>query len=200
MHLFLSSYSTLECCSTSQAPDTLIHNLSLSLSLCPTTNRGIQNGYLVGIYTRCIHVFARLAPICVLIRCLLAKFLHRSSVGSLLRVRCWLGGRWRERGWLSSAEDTPILPSRSIFLSSFSPTPSFEQKRKFFLKSLLISRTEGCATCLEVGGQIALSFFYAWKVASLHLIFVQHPILSSPPPLARLRTRSVGAFLLCVRL
>ena len=35
--------------------------------------------------------FARLASICVLSRCLLTNFLHRSSVRSLLRVRCWLG-------------------------------------------------------------------------------------------------------------
>ncbi len=41
-------------------------------------------------YTRCMRVFARLAPICVLSRCLVTKFLHRSSLGSLLRVRCWL--------------------------------------------------------------------------------------------------------------
>ncbi len=41
--------------------------------------------------TRCVHVFARLAPTCMLGRCLLEKFLHRSSVESLLRVPCWLG-------------------------------------------------------------------------------------------------------------
>ncbi len=41
--------------------------------------------------TRCMHIFARLAPICTLSRCLLTKFLHWSSVGSLLRVCCcWL--------------------------------------------------------------------------------------------------------------
>ncbi len=39
-----------------------------------------------------VHIFARLAPICTLSQCLLTKFLHRSSVRSLLRVRCWLGG------------------------------------------------------------------------------------------------------------
>ncbi len=49
-----------------------------------------------------VHVactfFARLASICMLSRCLLTKFLRRSSVRSLLRVRCWLGeGGWRER-------------------------------------------------------------------------------------------------------
>ena len=42
-----------------------------------------------------VHVactfFARSAPIRILGRCLLVNFLRRSSVGSLLRVRCWLG-------------------------------------------------------------------------------------------------------------
>ena len=38
-------------------------------------------------------VFARSAPFCMLSRCSLTKFLHRSSGGSLLRVRCWLGTR-----------------------------------------------------------------------------------------------------------
>ncbi len=43
-------------------------------------------------YAHVAHTFlhARL-PICVLRRCLLPKFLRRSSVGSLLRVRCWSG-------------------------------------------------------------------------------------------------------------
>ncbi len=41
-------------------------------------------------YTLFTH-FARLAPICMLSRCLFSKILHWSSVGSLLRVRCWLG-------------------------------------------------------------------------------------------------------------
>ncbi len=47
----------------------------------------------VGTYANCTHVFACLEPVCVLSWCSLTKFLHRSSVGSLLRVRCWLGGR-----------------------------------------------------------------------------------------------------------
>ena len=57
----------------------------------PTNSGGVQNKSSVGTYTRHIHVFARLAPIFMLSRCLLIKFLHRNSVGSLLRVRCWLG-------------------------------------------------------------------------------------------------------------
>ncbi len=51
----------------------------------------MQNGSSVGICTRCVQVFAHLVQTCMLSRCLLTKFLHRSSVGSLLRVCCWLG-------------------------------------------------------------------------------------------------------------
>ena len=57
----------------------------------PTSNGGMQNGSSVGIRTRYVHVFARLAPICMLSRGVLKIFLHRSSGGSLLGVRCWLG-------------------------------------------------------------------------------------------------------------
>ncbi len=57
----------------------------------PTSNGGMQDESPVGIRTNCVHVFACLAPICLLSRRLLTNFLHRSSGGSLLRVRCWLG-------------------------------------------------------------------------------------------------------------
>ena len=40
------------------------------------------------LHTRFLHVWRRFA---MLSRCLVTKFRHRSSVGSLLRVRCWLG-------------------------------------------------------------------------------------------------------------
>ncbi len=50
-----------------------------------------KNGSSVGTCTCCMHVFARLAPIRMLGRCLSTKFLHRISGGRLLRVRCWLG-------------------------------------------------------------------------------------------------------------
>ena len=42
-------------------------------------------------YTLHARFFACLALICVLSLCLLTKFLHWSSVRSLLRVRCWSG-------------------------------------------------------------------------------------------------------------
>ena len=69
----------------------------------PTANGGMQNGSSVRICTQWIHMFARLAPICMPSRWLLTKFLHRSSVGSLLRVRCWLG-----RGPLVEKTSDPI--------------------------------------------------------------------------------------------
>ena len=50
-----------------------------------------KNGSSVGICTRCIHVFACFAPTCMLSQCLLTNFLGRSPLGSLLRLRCWLG-------------------------------------------------------------------------------------------------------------
>ncbi len=64
----------------------------------PTTNGGLQkwklsqNGTLVHIAQAFSHV---LAPIRMLSRCLVTKFLHRSSGGSFLRV----GSCWRVVGW-----------------------------------------------------------------------------------------------------
>ena len=59
----------------------------------PTSNSGMQNEGSVGISAHCVHIFARLAPTHMLSQCLVTKFMHRSSRGSLLRVCCWLG--WR---------------------------------------------------------------------------------------------------------
>ncbi len=59
-------------------------------SYYPTSNGGMQNGSSVGICTRCVHVFARLAPICVLSRCLFNKIsaseLSRKVIKSALLV------------------------------------------------------------------------------------------------------------------
>ena len=55
----------------------------------PTSNGGMQR--------LSWNICTFLALFCTLSRCLLTKLLHRSSVGSLLRVRCWLGER-EERG------------------------------------------------------------------------------------------------------
>ncbi len=56
----------------------------------PTTNGGMQTERSVGMYTRCIHVFARSAPICMLSRCLLkensASELRRKFIKSALLV------------------------------------------------------------------------------------------------------------------
>ncbi len=58
----------------------------------PTTNGGMQNRSSVGIHTQCVHVFARLALICMLSRCLVTKFLRRSSVRTY--QKCAVGWAW----------------------------------------------------------------------------------------------------------
>ena len=56
----------------------------------PTTNGGTQNGCSVGICTRCMHVFARLAPIyyaqSVLINKISASELNRKVIKSALLI------------------------------------------------------------------------------------------------------------------
>ncbi len=79
---------------------------------------GMQNGSSVGTSTHRIHVFFAHIwhPICMFSRCSVTKFLHRSSVGSLLRVCCRLGS-------LSLS----LPPSTSAFCSS----PLCWRKKKF---------------------------------------------------------------------
>ncbi len=51
-------------------------------------------------YAHIAYAFSHvLAPIRMLRRCLLTKFLHRSSLGSLSRVHCWLGKMQPLLGW-----------------------------------------------------------------------------------------------------
>ncbi len=69
----------------------------LKVESFPTTNGGMPNGSSVGTQARCTQVFASLAPICMLRRCFLTKFLHRSSAGSLLRARALLVGYQNSR-------------------------------------------------------------------------------------------------------
>ena len=71
-------------------------------------------------YTLHVHVVAPLAQICMLSRCLVTKFQHRSSAGSLLRVRCWLGSGI----FLSSFSISPPLsPLENVALNAHSPPP-----------------------------------------------------------------------------
>ncbi len=74
-------------------PPCSVSSSSFCSSDYPTTNGGMQNGSSVGIHVQITcTIFARFVQsTCMLSRCLLTKFLHRSSVGSVLRVRCWLG-------------------------------------------------------------------------------------------------------------
>ena len=73
-----------------------------------------KHGSSVGTpHTHCTHVFLHVwRPICMLSRCLAAKSLHRSSGGSLSRVRCWLGT-------VSSSKKKNYSVSRSIFLGGW---------------------------------------------------------------------------------
>ena len=81
----------------------------------PTTNGGLVNGSSVGICIHCIHIFAHLAPVCMLSRFLLAKFLHQSSVESLLKLRCWLGKRIRNLGYTFLKKNRQMLPFLFLF-------------------------------------------------------------------------------------
>ncbi len=85
-----------------------------------------------------LHVWA---PICMLSRCSVTKFLHRSSVGSLLRVRFLLGENlavykiWfldhstfpilshQEGSPLPLLHKPPVLPPSSFFLNTISNIP-----------------------------------------------------------------------------
>ncbi len=50
-----------------------------------------KNGSSVGIRTRCTHFFSCFAPTCELVRCLLTKFLRRSSVGKSIKSALLVG-------------------------------------------------------------------------------------------------------------
>ena len=90
----------------------------------PTTNSGMQNGSSVGIRPRCVHVFACLVPICVLGRCSLATFLHRSSVGSLWRVRCWLGSSLVQDGRQKKNDGLCLNKNQNKYNSNCVPWPA----------------------------------------------------------------------------
>ncbi len=53
--------------------DSAVHHINLWSYVDPTTNGGLQNGSSVGTCPHSLHVFAHLAPICMLSRCLLTK-------------------------------------------------------------------------------------------------------------------------------
>ena len=73
----------------------------------PTNAVACKNGSSVGIRTRCVHgFFCEFGDdFCMLSRCLVTKFLHRSSGESPLRVRCWLGGVHNARGERKDYDD-----------------------------------------------------------------------------------------------
>ena len=67
--------------------------------------------------TRCTHVFGALgADSHALGRCLVAKFLRRSSGGTLLRVHCWLGRLVCVRADLSLSLSLPLFPTHLLYV------------------------------------------------------------------------------------
>ena len=73
------------------------HPIRMHQCTDPTANSDMQKWKLSrNMYTSHARFLLVLAPICKRSRCLLTKFLHRISVGSLLRVRCWLGRHWMQ--------------------------------------------------------------------------------------------------------
>ncbi len=96
----------------------------------------MQNGSSVAICARCIHVFACLAPMRMLSRCLSTKFLHRRSVGSLLSVRHRLLGCLPRNSVLVSLSLSLSLSLLSLSHKSWESSIELmekQQKRVFFV-------------------------------------------------------------------
>ncbi len=88
----------------------------------PTSNGGMRNGSSVGIRTRYVHIFARLAPIWKVSRCLLLKI--SASELSLNFIECVVGrvGRVEERRsseWTIVALEASFRVESSSFLKKF---------------------------------------------------------------------------------
>ena len=70
---------------------------------------------MYALHSRFLHVWRHFAGCS---RCFVAKFLHRSSVGSLLRARCWLG-----QPFLSCTETGVHRPLHNIKVLLYLPSP-----------------------------------------------------------------------------
>ncbi len=127
----------------------------------PTSNSGMQNGSSVRIRTHCKHVFfAFLAPICMLSQCSLAKFLHRSSVGSLLRVHCWLGtteAATPQDSLPSSLGESKAVRGGRINLLPTSHSPAKLGKKRRFLKG--VSNPFRTVIYFNITSEVSNSFF-----------------------------------------
>ncbi len=100
-------------CTTTTQPPTVVCKM------------GAQLGYV-----HCVHIFAHnwCRSVRMLSRWLLTKFLHRSSVGTLIRVRCWLGKKFNLPIFQASFLLTPVWKKGQDFLSclTHSLSPSFQ--------------------------------------------------------------------------
>ena len=109
-----------------------------------------------------IHVVARLAPICMFSRCLLTKFLHRSSVGSLIRV-CVVG-------WEGAPEQA--VPAASMTLKK-EPRSGLKVEERHF------HYTCGAGTIFFLGSTFSLFSFCTrqrwveiWVLTSLEVFSI----------------------------
>ncbi len=117
--------------------------------------------------------FARLAPFRPLSRCLLTKFLHRSSVGSLLRVRRWLGVlriRRQPRGMggacscKSLLSDPPSFPARGASHHHIRPPPPLPAPPP---PPFLAASSLGCHSRHSVMEEILDMFFFLLPLGRL---------------------------------
>ncbi len=79
-----------------------------------------NDGSSVGICARCVTRYLHVwRPICMLGRCSVTKFLHLTSGGSLLRVRCWLGND----GWVFNVSASTFFAQILIREMACPPAP-----------------------------------------------------------------------------
>ena len=127
----------------------------------PTTNGGMQNGTSVGECTGCIHVFERLAPICMLSRCLVTKIsaseLSRRFVKSALLVGVSLHPRMLLSHSLLSSHPLPLR--FSLTQKHLPPPPQLANWVTPFLLSS--SRpTESFTDRLSGGGAVGINILF----------------------------------------
>ncbi len=85
----------------------------------PTTNGGMQNGSPVGACTRCMHVFARSAPSCMLSRCLVTELSASELSRKLIKSPLLVGDAWVFKTWLGNGWTLAKSPPPPSILSSF---------------------------------------------------------------------------------
>ncbi len=86
---------------------------------CPTSNGGMQNGSSVGTCPRCIHVFARLALMCMLSRCLGTKISASEIRRNFTKNALLVGWRVKKRPERCRRQEDRLQPE--FFYGSITP-------------------------------------------------------------------------------